>query len=318
MKSILITGACGFVGFHLSTKFCINGYNVVGVDNFLSEDKKLAKDRLNLLKKHKNFKFLKIDLSKKFEKKLKQKFHTIIHLAAKPGVRESEINPSSYFKNNIVAFFNVIEFAKKNKSLFFYASSSSVYGDNQKKKLGTKENFTRIDPMSFYALTKEVNEKIAQSLCKDKFKCFGLRFFSVYGPYGRPDMAYYKFVINANNGDKIILNNSGKDFRDFTHITDIVNGIYNLHKIANKLKKHEIFNFGSNKPVQVKEIIKILKSKKKFKIKIVNKGRNNQDPYVTNADIGRAKKIFGYKPLVKFKNGYNDFLDWFFKYYKVI
>ena len=238
MKKILITGACGFIGFHLSLRLCQSGYKVFGIDNFSCTDKKLLKSRLRILKKHKSFKFYKIDLSENFEKRIKDQFYAIIHLAAKPGVRESQKKPKIYFKNNITAFYNIIDFAKKKTSTFIYASSSSVYGNNQKKKVGSKEDRTEIKPLSFYALTKEINEKFAKIFTDKNFRCFGLRFFSVYGDYGRSDMAYYKFPLNALNGNKIFLNNFGNDLRDFTHVSDIVNGILKLIKSAKKrLKK---------------------------------------------------------------------------------
>ena len=318
MKNILVTGACGFIGFHLSAYLCKNGFRVFGIDNFSCNDKKLLKSRLQILKRYKSFKFQKIDLSKNFEKKIKGQFYAIIHLAAKPGVRESEKKSQIYFKNNITAFYNIIEFAKKRTSTFIYASSSSVYGNNQIKKIGSRENHTQIKPLSFYALTKEINERFANLYSDKKLKCFGLRFFSVYGEYGRSDMAYYKFPLNALYEKKIILNNFGNDFRDFTHISDIVNGIQKLIKSANNIKKSENFNFGSNNPIKVKKIITMLKGRTKFKLRIINKGKNNLDPLVTNANIQRAKKVFGYNPVIKFEKGYSNFIDWFLKYHKVI
>lgn len=315
MRNILITGACGFIGFHLSLKLCQSGYKVFGVDNFSCDNKKLLKSRLKILKKSKLFKFRKIDLSENFEKKIKGQFHAIIHLAAKPGVRESQKKSKIYFKNNVTAFYNVIDFSKKRTSTFIYASSSSVYGNNQKKKVGSKEDQTKIKPLSFYALTKEINERFANLFSDKNFRCFGLRFFSVYGDYGRSDMAYYKFPLNALNGNKILLNNFGNDLRDFTHISDIVSGIQKLIEKAKKIKKSEIFNFGSNKPIKVKSIITLLKDKTKLKPKIVHTGKNKLDPLVTNANIERAKKIFGYKPAVKFEKGYSQFLSWFLNYH---
>ena len=316
MKKILITGACGFVGFHLSKKLCEIGYNVVGIDNFIGTSKQLMKSRLNILKKYKNFVFIKIDLSKNFDKKIKSKYYAIVHLAAKPGVRESQKNSKIYFENNIVSFYNIIQFAKKNSSVFLYASSSSIYGDNQKKNVGSIESYTKIKSLSFYAFTKEINEKFANFYSDKSFKCFGLRFFSVYGSYGRPDMAYFKFPFNALKGKKIILNNSGNDYRDFTHVSDVVIGIEKLIVSAKKIKKSGVFNFGSNRPVRVKKIVELIKLKTHLKLKLINKKKNNLDPQITNADIRSAKKFFGYNPIVKFEEGYKDFLEWFLHYYK--
>ena len=261
MKKILITGACGFIGFHLSKKLCELGYFVVGIDNFLGQNKNLISQRLKILKKFKNFYFLKVDLSKSINLKSKNKYYAVIHLAAIPGVRESQKNSKKYFKNNIVSFYNIIEYSKNNSNLFLYASSSSVYGNNQKRKIGSDESTTKINSLSFYALTKEINEKFANFYSNKNFKCFGLRFFSVYGDYGRSDMAYYKFPLKVIEGNKIILNNQGNDLRDFTHISDVVAGIYKLILSAKKIKNSEVFNFGANRPVKVKKIIHIIKKK---------------------------------------------------------
>jgi UDP-glucuronate 4-epimerase len=317
MKKILITGACGFIGFHLSKKLCELGYFVVGIDNFVGQNKNLIKSRLEILKKLKNFSFFKIDLSKSFNLRTKNKYFAVIHLAAKPGVRESQKNSKKYFENNIVSFYNIIEYSKNNSNLFLYASSSSVYGNNQKRKIGSDEITTKIKSLSFYALTKEINEKFANFYCDKNFKCFGLRFFSVYGDYGRPDMAYYKFPLKALKKDKIILNNHGNDLRDFTHISDIVTGIQKLILSAKKIKNSEVFNFGANRPVKIKKIIFIMKKKINLKLIIQKKGKNKFDPLVTNANIKRSKNVFGYNPKVKFEEGYIKFLDWFIRYHKI-
>lgn len=316
MKKILITGACGFIGFHLSKKLCETGYRVIGVDNLKNINKKLQRDRLKILMKLKFFEFKKIDLTDNLNKKLNENFHAIIHLAAKPGVRESQKNSEIYFKNNIVGFYNIIELAKKNSSLFLYASSSSVYGDNQLKNIGSKENKTKITSLSFYALTKEINENFANYYSFNGLKCFGMRFFSVYGEYGRPDMAYYKFPLNALKNKKIFLNNKGNDLRDFTHVSDVVEGIKRLLAKATQIKKSNIFNLGTNKPVKVKKILEILRKETKLNLKIENKKKNKLDPDITNANIKNAKKVFGYKTKTNFDQGYKNFLRWFIEYHK--
>ena len=316
MKKILITGACGFIGFHLSKKLCETGYRVIGVDNLKNINKKLQRDRLKILMKLKFFEFKKIDLTDNLNKKLNENFHAIIHLAAKPGVRESQKNSEIYFKNNIVGFYNIIELAKKNSNLFLYASSSSVYGDNQLKNIGSKENKTKITSLSFYALTKEINENFANYYSFNGLKCFGMRFFSVYGEYGRPDMAYYKFPLNALKNKKIFLNNKGNDLRDFTHVSDVVEGIKRLLAKATQIKKSNIFNLGTNKPVKVKKILEILRKETKLNLKIENKKKNKLDPDITNANIKNAKKVFGYKTKTNFDQGYKNFLRWFIEYHK--
>ena len=316
MKKILITGACGFIGFHLSKKLCETGYRVIGVDNLKNLNKKLQHDRLKILKKLKLFEFKKIDLTDNLNQKLNDKFYAIIHLAAKPGVRESQKNSEIYFKNNIVGFYNIIELAKKNSKLFLYASSSSVYGDNQLKNIGSKENKTKITSLSFYALTKEINENFANYYSSNGLKCFGMRFFSVYGEYGRPDMAYYKFPLLAIKNKVIELNNGGNDFRDFTHVDDVVDGIIKLLNRSVKIKGGQVFNFGSNTPVQVKNLINIIQKKLNIKVKTRYKRKNKLDPKITNADISYSKKMFKYFPKISFNKGYSDFIHWFIKYNK--
>jgi len=197
-----------------------------------------------------------------------------------------------------------------------YASSSSVYGDNQSINIGSDEKITKINSLSFYALTKEIDEKLAHYYSLNGLKCFGMRFFSVYGDYGRPDMAYYKFPYNALKNKKIFLNNKGDDFRDFTHVDDVTSGIQKLIEKAYKIKKSDIFNFGSNKPIKVKEILKLIKSHTNLNLRIIHRKKNKLDPNITNANIKNAKKKFGYTNNVKFDVGYVKFLKWFSNYHK--
>jgi UDP-glucuronate 4-epimerase len=318
-NKILVTGCCGFIGYHLCSKLTLLGFNVVGIDNLIVKNKELQLIRLKNLRKKKLFSFYKFDLAdKKKLSKINGKFPIIIHLAAKPGVRESFNFPDIYFSNNIQGFFNIIEFARtRSTKVFMYASSSSVYGNNQKKNIGTIEKSQKLQPLSFYALTKEINESIASFMSKTyNFKSFGLRFFSVYGPYGRPDMAYYKFPLLIIKNKFIQLNNYGKDFRDFTHVDDVVNGIVKLLKKSPKINGGEIFNFGSNSPTKIKSLVDIIQNKLKIKVKIKNKAKNKFDPKITNADIKYSNKIFNYEPKINFQKGYNDFLDWFLMYHK--
>ena len=240
MNKILITGAAGFIGFHVSLKLLKSGKNVVGIDNLNNYyDPKLKISRLNILKKYKNFIFKKIDLvDRKNLNKIfqKNKIEKVVNLAAQAGVRYSLINPKSYIDTNIVGFFNVIDLSREYKvKHFIYASTSSVYGALQ--KMPFKETYTTDHPIQLYAATKKSNELIAHSYSHIyKLPTTGLRFFTVYGPWGRPDMALFKFTKNILSNKKIDVYNYGNHSRDFTYIEDIVQGIL---KSTNKIPKYK-------------------------------------------------------------------------------
>lgn len=318
---ILITGCAGFIGFHLIKKLLKEkNIEVVGIDNINNYyDIKLKHSRLKNLKKFNKFKFFKIDLTdvKKIDNLFKKKkIDFVINLAAQAGVRYSLKNPDQYINSNVLGFYNLLEKMKKyNVKNLLYASSSSVYGKIKSKVFS--EDLTTDKQISLYATSKKINE-VFMNFYGSVYDIsnIGMRFFTVYGPYGRPDMAYFKFPFNALKGKKIILNNSGNDYRDFTHVSDVVIGIEKLIVSAKKIKKSGVFNFGSNRPVRVKKIVELIKLKTHLKLKLINKKKNNLDPQITNADIRSAKKFFGYNPIVKFEQGYKDFLEWFLYYYK--
>ena len=232
MKKILITGAAGFIGFHLSQKLLIKKYKVLGIDNLNSYySVKLKKDRLGILKEYKNFSFMKVNLEDKknilkIYKKFKPKI--VINLAAQAGVRYSLENPEAYAKTNLIGFFNILDACRIFKvSHLIYASTSSVYGAN--KKLPFHEFDIADHPIQFYAATKRSNELMAHSYSElYKIKTTGLRFFTVYGPWSRPDMSLLKFAKNISENKKIDLFNYGNHTRDFTYIDDIVKGILNI------------------------------------------------------------------------------------------
>ena len=246
----LVTGSAGFIGFHFSLFLLQKKKRVVGIDNINNYyDQKLKKDRLKILKKYKNFIFHKIDITN--EKKLefvfnKYKFYYVINLAAQAGVRYSVSNPEKYISTNINGFFNVINLSHKKKiKHFLYASTSSVYGKNENYPL--KEDFSSSHPAQIYAATKKSNEMIAHSYSSIfNLPTTGLRFFTVYGPWGRPDMALFKFTKNIIKKKKIELYNHGDHIRDFTYIDDIVKSIY---LILNKIpKKNKLYNFKKMNP----------------------------------------------------------------------
>ena len=301
--NILITGCAGFIGFHLSD-FLSKKYRnskIIGFDNinnFYSPF--LKKMRIKELKKNKNFFFKKIDLEnkKKIENIFKRnKIKTVIHLAAQAGVRDSLKMPNSYFKSNFIGFMNIVNVSNNNKvKKFIFASSSSVYGD--KKKFPLKENMN-ISPKNIYSATKKINEDIANDLSKiSNMKMIGLRFFTVYGKFGRPDMFIFKFLNSLLNNKKFYLYNKGNHYRDYTHIDDVVNIIFSL--IKKKItKKFQIFNICSNDPIDLNKLVKFISNFANIKPKIIKKKRNSIEVLKTHGD---NKKILGFLKIKLTKN----------------
>ncbi len=331
---ILVTGSSGFIGFHLSKLLLERGNKIHGVDvmnNYY--DVKLKKARLSILKKYKNFSFSKANLeNKKQIEKIIKKFYpkVVVHLAAQAGVRYSIDKPRVYLDSNIIGTFNVIEAAHKIKiKHLIMASSSSVYGAN--KKIPFKEIDKTETQLSIYAATKKSNESMAHSYSNIwKIPITMLRFFTVYGPWGRPDMALFKFTKGILNNKKIDIYNYGKMYRDFTYIDDIVNGIRllinkppNLKQI-NKYKNDSlspiapfrILNIGNTKKVYLLNFIKqieiILKKKAIRNYMPLQKGDVKQ----TLSNTKLLSKITGYKPKTDYKLGIKKFLNWYKSYYK--
>tara|TARA_B100000900_G_C20591016_1_gene721572 strand:- start:1820 stop:2779 length:960 start_codon:yes stop_codon:yes gene_type:complete len=311
---IVVTGCLGFIGFHLSKKLLKNKkiLGIDNIDNYYSVSKK--KERHNILKKNKNFKFVKLNLNnfkelrKLFEK---YKVKTVIHLAAQPGVRISIKNPYNTLKQNLIPFMNILEISRVKKvRKFIYASSSSVYGIT--KTYPFNENDYKNIPSSVYGASKLSNEIIAQSYSRNfKMKCIGLRFFTVYGPYGRPDMAYYSFLDNLKNNKFINIFNKGAMKRDFTYIDDVVEGIINICK--KKIKdNHLILNIGKGKPDNLMDLVKLIEKnyKKKFKI-IYTNNIPEGDIKKTFSNTNKAKKLINWKPKTNLKEGMKKFIDWY-------
>ena len=310
MKTFL-TGAAGFIGFSLSLELLKKKYKVYAIDNLDSYySLKLKKKRLSILKKYKNFNFKKIDISNKksLENYLKTKnFDVIFHLAAQAGVRYSVINPKKYIKTNLKGFRNILHlFENKNFKAFFYASSSSVYGDT--KLFPLRENF-KLNPKNIYAKTKIQNEKDARKF-KDTFKknIVGLRFFTVYGEWGRPDMMILK-LLSCLKKDKIFeLNNSGDHYRDFTYIDDVTKI---LIKILNKnFFKYDVYNICSSKPLFIKNVIKQFKNFTNYNL-IKNVKKNKLDVYKTYGDNSRIKKLSNVNRYTDFKKGLFNTVKWY-------
>lgn len=325
---VLVTGNAGFIGFHVCKKLLERGDTVVGLDNVNRYyDIGLKKNRLKLLKKiaekRKNkYTFFKIDISNK--KKIKKiftryKFDRVIHLAAQAGVRYSLKNPEAYIKSNQIGFFNIIDLTYKFKvPHFVYASSSSVYGDNSKMPFSEQSNTDC--PRQIYAVTKKSNELMAYSYSSlHKLKTTGLRYFTVYGPWGRPDMALFKFTKNILNKKKITVFNKGNHKRDFTYIDDAVNlTLLASDKISNFNKNKtpfRIFNVGSNSPIKLKKFIniieKILKIKSRKKMLALQKG----DMINTYSNSSKIFKEFNYVIKSNYWANVSKFIFWYKNYY---
>ncbi len=331
MKNILITGSAGFVGFHLSKRLLSDGHKVVGIDNLNSYySQKLKKERLKDLKTFvkdkdlgESYSFLKLDLLDKssLDKVFENiKFDIVINLAAQPGVRYSLENPSAYYESNIIGFGNLLESIKNhNIDHFLFASSSSVYGVNRHHPFSTSDNTDY--PVSLYAATKKANEVIAHSYSHlYGIPMSGLRFFTVYGPYGRPDMAYYKFTEAIFDGKPIDVFNDGKMKRDFTYIDDITESISRLieklpkkmHlKSTSSIARFKIYNIGNNNPVTLRRFIRAIE--KSCGKKAIENSLPMQDGDVpfTFADIDDLVKVTGHKPQVEIEDGIERFVNWF-------
>ncbi len=300
-KNVLITGVAGFIGFHVANKFLNKNFKVVGIDNISNYyDIFIKKKRLSLLKKHKNFKFINdnlLNLKKLINLGKKFKFDYIIHLAAQPGVQLSFSKPKVYVKNNIDTFINILELSKlfKPKHLV-YASSSSVYGNNKKFPLDEESDTNK--PISVYAVTKKSNELLAYVYSYNYLiPTTGIRFFTVYGPFGRPDMSILKFIDSIFKKKKIKLYNNGKNFRDFTFIDDVVERLYKVTLNKPVIKKNKnnliftpyrVINFSENKGITINEITYLIEKIMKTKSKKISLSALSGDVVKTK---GKNKKL---------------------------
>ncbi len=320
--NILITGVAGFIGSKLAIQLLSEGHSVYGIDNlnsYYSVNLKLY--RLKNIKRHKNFNFYKLDISdrtsiNKFFKN--KKFNVICHLAAQAGVRHSLVNPRVYTKSNIDGFLEILEYCRsKPKTKLVYASSSSVYGGNKKAPFSVEDNVS--SPVSLYAATKRANELMAESYSKlFSLHIVGLRFFTVYGPWGRPDMAIWQFTDLILKKKPIKVFHKGILSRDFTYIDDIIIGIKSAisYNIKNKVNKHSIFNLGNNSPISVNKTIGLLE-------KILGRKANKKflpmqlgDVKATYADITKTKKELDFEPKTSIEEGLKNFTSWFKDYKK--
>ena len=335
-EKILITGAAGFIGYHLSKRLMEEGYLVTGLDNLNDYyDVNLKKARLELLLTDQNFRFEKIDLVEREEIHdlfKSQKFDYVVNLAAQAGVRYSLVNPYAYIDSNISGFMNILEACRQNpvKHLVF-ASSSSVYGANTKMPFSVHHNVDH--PVSLYAATKKANELMAHTYANlYKVPSTGLRFFTVYGPWGRPDMALFLFTKAIIEGKPIDVYNHGKMKRDFTYVDDIVEGIVRLIPHSPKPNKnwngdnpdpatsfapYKIYNIGNNQPVELMKFIETiehhigLEAEKNFME--IQMG----DVPATFADVDDLMNDVGFKPNTSISKGIEQFIKWYKDYYKI-
>lgn len=336
-RTILITGVAGFIGSNLAKKLLttINTINIIGIDNLNNYyDVNLKKERLELLYKYDNFTFIHEDIKEKniilkiFEQ---YKPDIVINLAAQAGVRYSLINPDTYIESNIIGFFNILEACRqyKTKHLVF-ASSSSVYGMNKKIPYSIEDKTDK--PVSLYAATKKSNELMAYTYAKlYRIPITGLRFFTVYGPAGRPDMAYFSFTNKLVNGEDIQIFNYGNCKRDFTYIDDIVEGII---KIMQKTPDNDIdnvqyklYNIGNNHPENLLDFVNILQ-KELVNVGMLPLNYNFEahktlvpmqpgDVEITYADVTDLVQDFNFKPKTQLKDGLSAFVKWYKSYYKL-
>lgn len=333
---ILITGSVGFIGYHLSFKLLDLGFSVIGFDNLNDYyDPKLKKSRLDLLRNQKNFEFLQVDLSDKekiYEIFEKHRPTHVVHLAAQAGVRYSIENPQAYVDSNLIGFMNILEACRKYPvEHLIYASSSSVYGGNKVAPFSTNHKVDH--PVSLYAATKKANELLAHSYSHlYGIPTTGLRFFTVYGPWGRPDMAYFSFTKDIIEGRPIKVFNHGHMERDFTYIDDVVEGILKLidkppisiegwdeskDDLSASFAPYKIYNIGNSNPVTLIRFIKAIESALGIEAKKIFMDMQSGDVLRTYADITNLENDIGFKPNTSIEDGIARFVRWYKEYYKV-
>lgn len=312
MKSILVTGGAGFIGSTLCERLLNDkNYFVICLDNFNDYyDPRIKEDNIKSLLKYKNFKLIKADILDK--EKMRQLFQRhkidkIIHLAARAGVRPSLQNPKLYHDVNISGTKNLLELSKEFKiKNFIFGSSSSVYGTNTKMPFSESDSLNNI--ISPYALTKRKAEELCERYSKIGLNVTCLRFFTVYGPKGRPDMAIYKFTSKIDKGEPIEVYGKGDSERDYTYVDDIVNGIL---LTLNKRFKFKIINLGNSNPVKLKYLIKLIEQNLGKTAKIIQTKEQEGDVPKTYADISKAKKLLSWQPKMRLEDGIKRFVKWY-------
>jgi UDP-glucuronate 4-epimerase len=337
---ILVTGTAGFIGSHLAIKLLERGDEVVGLDNIndyydqnvkygrlqrggiinsLEDGKDIPYGELLVSKVNSNYKFIKLNLEDKeamMNLFKKEQFDAVCNLAAQAGVRYSLTNPDAYMGSNIIGFMNILEACRHNnvKNLS-YASSSSVYGSNEKLPFSTED---RVDnPISLYAASKKSNELMAHTYSHlFGISTTGLRFFTVYGPWGRPDMALFLFTKAALEGKKIDVFNNGEMLRDFTYIDDIVEGVIRvIDNPRTNTPPYKVYNIGNNNPVKLMDFIEAIENKLGKKIEKNMMPIQAGDVPATYADVSDLVEDLGYKPETPVQEGINNFVDWYLEFF---
>lgn len=319
MMTYLVTGAAGFIGMHVAETLLRQGHRVVGIDSFVPYyDLRLKEQRWQRLEGMSGFTGLRMDLADAatYEAlKAEGPFTSVVHLAAQAGVRYARENPALYVDANVKATTLLLDFVAKNcpETKMLYASSSSVYGRNEKVPFSEADAVER--PASLYAATKRACELIADVYHHlYKLDLTGLRFFTVYGPWGRPDMAYWQFTDAILKGEAITLFENGAHRRDFTYIDDIVAGIMGILGRKTEQPEHTVYNLGNNQPVVVREMLSILETQLGKAAIIHPKPAGKDEVDVTYADIDKAGRDFGFKPVTQLADGLASFLDWYRPY----
>jgi UDP-glucuronate 4-epimerase len=334
-KKVLVTGVAGFIGFHLTQKLCKAGYQVVGIDNINDYyDPQLKENRLGIISKLEGFSFHKIDLQDKERMDrlfAEEKFNFVVNLAAQAGVRYSLVNPYAYVDANVTGFLNILEACRHYPvEHLVYASSSSVYGANTSMPFSTHHNVDH--PVSLYAATKKSNELMAHTYSHlYSIPTTGLRFFTVYGPYGRPDMALFLFTKAILEGKPIDVFNNGQMMRDFTYVDDIVEGISKLlphvaapnpewlgtaPDAATSFAPYRIYNIGNNNPVKLLDFIETIEKALGVEAKKNFLPLQDGDVPATFADVEDLIQDVGFKPATPLREGIQKFVDWYREYYK--
>ena len=326
MKKILVTGAAGFIGYYLSKSLLDDGYTVVGIDNLNDYyDVRLKKERLSKLIIYSSFRFIKGDIADAalIEKVFSEEgFEFVVNLAAQAGVRYSITNPDVYIQSNVIGFYNILEACRRHPvEHLLYASSSSVYGNQQKTPFSTDDDVSK--PISLYAATKKTNELMAYTYSHlFSIPTTGLRFFTVYGPMGRPDMAYFGFTNKMVKGEKIQVFNYGDLKRDFTYVDDIVTGIRGLIPLApDGEAPAKVYNIGNNKPEDLLHFIEVLE-KCLIREGVISKPAEKEflpmqqgDVYQTYADVTPLIEKIGFKPETPIEEGLSRFAKWYKEFY---
>lgn len=322
-ETVLVTGSSGFIGYYVSKALLELGYSVVGYDNLDDYyEVRLKEVRTDLLKKYEKFFFYEADICNSIELNRAVSEHHIsmvIHLAAQAGVRYSLECPGKYIETNIVGTFRILELCRSHGiGSLMYASSSSVYGEADAEKLGIG---LRTDaPISLYAATKKSNELLAHVYCNNfGINAVGMRFFTVYGPLGRPDMAYWKFIEKILNGEPIEIYNYGKQYRDFTFIDDLADGIMELFFYCKKMRtgagEYGIYNIGSGNPVELMAFVETIEKVVGKKANKLMCGKRTGDVEKTYADLSDIQKISDFCPKTGIETGLRKFYSWYQEYH---